>query len=191
MPLHAKIDHDVPVPDTDQAPELDLYEKTSAAASAVELLAQYGLEVDEPTREEMEAAGTLAGAYAADPGNTSLAATPARMARMTPPELLLTKEILQRFGHSVVENSVQIRHMVTNKLVNETENPDPRIRLRALELLGQITDVGLFAERTEVTVTHQTSDDLRTQLREKLLKLKDVTPAEDAEIVYDDEPKNA
>jgi hypothetical protein len=79
--------------------------------------------------------------------------------------------------------------MVTNKLIQETENPDPRIRLRALELLGKITDVGLFTERSEVTVTHQTSDDLRAKLREKLLKLKDVTPAapEEAEIIGDDD----
>lgn len=191
MPLHAKIDHDLPVPETDQAPDLDLYEKTSAAASAVDLLAQYGLEVDEPTQDEMEAAGMLVGAYAADPENTSLAATPARMARMTAPELLVVKDILQRFGHSVVTNAVQVRHMVTNKLIQETDNPDPRIRLRALELLGKITDVGLFTERTEVTVTHQTSDDLRAKLREKLQKMKDVTPAEEADVVYDAEFKNA
>lgn len=191
MPLHAKIDHDLPVPETDQAPDLDLYEKTSAAASAVDLLAQYGLEVDEPTQDEMEAAGMLVGAYAADPESTSLAATPARMSRMTAPELLVVKDILQRFGHSVVQNSIQVRHMVTNKLIQETDNPDPRIRLRALELLGKITDVGLFTERTEVTVTHQTSDDLRAKLREKLQKMKDVTPAEEADVVYDDEFKNA
>jgi hypothetical protein len=66
-----------------------------------------------------------------------------------------------------------------NKLVQETENPDPRIRIRALELLGKITDVGLFTERSEVTVTHRTTEDLRARLREKLSKLKDVTPAED------------
>jgi hypothetical protein len=49
--------------------------------------------------------------------------------------------------------------------------------------------VGLFTERSEVTVTHQTSDDLRAKLREKLLKLKDVTPAapEEAEIIGDDD----
>jgi hypothetical protein len=192
MPLHAKIDHDLPVPDTDQIPETDLFAKTSAAVQAAQLLAQYGLEVDIPTNEEMEGAGVLAAAYARDPEGTSLAATPARMAKMTPAELLLTKEIIQKFGHSVVDSAVQIRHTVTNKLIQETENPDPRIRLRALELLGKITDVGLFTERSEVTVTHQTSDDLRAKLREKLQKLKDVTPAapEEAEIIYDDEPKH-
>lgn len=188
MPLHAKVDHDVPIPETDQAPELDLFEKTSAAVSAANLLSQYGLEVDVPTQAEMEAAGMLAASYARDPETTSLAATPARLAKMTPAELIVTRDILQRFGHSVVDSAVQIRHTVTNKLINETENPDPRIRLRALELLGKITDVGLFTERSEVTVTHQTSDDLRSKLREKLLKLKDVTPTvEEAVVIGDDD----
>ena len=61
---------------------------------------------------------------------------------------------------------------MVNKLVNETENPDARIRIRALELLGRMTDVGLFTDRKEITVTHQNADDLREQLRQKLEVLK-------------------
>ena len=188
MPLHAKIDHDVPIPETDQVPEADLFAKTSAAVGAANLLSQYGLEIDVPTRSEMEGAGMLAAAYARDPEGTSAAATPARLANMTPAELAVARDILQRFGHSVVESSIQVRHMVMNKLIQETENPDPRIRMRALELLGKVTDVGLFTERSEVTVTHQTSDDLRAKLKSKLQKMKDVTPAvEEAEIIGDDD----
>ena len=41
--------------------------------------------------------------------------------------------------------------------------------------------MGLFAEKTEVTVTHQTTDDIRDRLRDKLTKLVDVTPDEDIE----------
>ena len=75
---------------------------------------------------------------------------------------------------------MQIRHLVTNKLLLETDNPDPRVRIRALELLGKISDVGLFAEKSEVTVTHQSTDDLREKLRMKLTKL--VNP-EDAVVI--------
>lgn len=185
MPLHAKIEHDMVPPKSDEVAELDLVEKARAAANAAAVLAEFGLDIDVPSNAEMEGAAALAAAYAQDPENTSLAATPARLARMTPAELLLTKDILDRFGHSVVNSAVQVRHMVTNKLIQETENPDPRIRLRALELLGKITDVGLFTDRSEVTVTHQTSDDLRSKLRDKLQRLKDVTPVEDAEVLDD------
>ena len=45
------------------------------------------------------------------------------------------------------------------------------MRLRALELLGKISDVGLFTDRTEVTITHQSTDDLRKKLRAKFDRL--------------------
>jgi hypothetical protein len=61
------------------------------------------------------------------------------------------------------------------------------VRIRALELLGKISDVGLFTEKTEVTITHRTTDELRESLRSKLAKL--VNPADEAEdaIIIDDE----
>ena len=43
--------------------------------------------------------------------------------------------------------------------------------MRALELLGKISDVALFAEKSEVTITHQSTDDLRDKLKTKLEKL--------------------
>ena len=76
----------------------------------------------------------------------------------------------------MVKSATQVRHLVTNKLIEETENPDPRIRIRALELLGKVSDVGLFAEKSEVTITHQTSDDLKDKLREKLSRLVNPEP---------------
>lgn len=91
---------------------------------------------------------------------------------MTPASLVLVRGILDEFGTAVANNAAEIRHLVTNKLLTETENPDPRIRIRALELLGKISDVGLFAEKTEVTITHQSTDDLRKRLREKFDRLR-------------------
>jgi len=96
----------------------------------------------------------------------------------------LTSSIIDEFNHSVVESSKQLRNLVTNKLVIESENPDPRVRMRALELLGKISDVGLFTEKSEVTITHQTTDDLKEKLRGKLAKLVNPAPEiEDAVLV--------
>tara|TARA_R100000329_G_C7592605_1_gene210109 strand:+ start:163 stop:717 length:555 start_codon:yes stop_codon:yes gene_type:complete len=155
-------------------------------ARTAEDLALHGLELS-PNREDEEVAATLAMAYAEDPEKTSKTVTHKRAAKLTPPSLVLTSTILQNFGHNVAESATQIRHMVTNKLIEETENPDPRVRIRALELLGKISDVGLFAEKTEVTITHQTTDDLKENLRAKLAKL--VNPVEEAEdaVVIDGE----
>ena len=156
----------------------DLAQKTAAAAKTVEYLHANGLEV-KANSEDRDLAAALAVSYAENPMKTSKAATPKRIAQLTPATLLLTDRILKDFGHSVVKSATQVRHLVTNKLIEETENPDPRIRIRALELLGKISDVGLFAEKSEVTITHQTSDDLKEKLREKLSRL--VNPADEIE----------
>ena len=170
-------------------PSVDLKDRMESAANTAKELSKHGLEV-EPTKEDKDVAAKLVVAYADNPVKTSKKVTPKRVAALTPASLILTNSILQEFGRSVVESSVQIRHLVTNKLLLETDNPDPRVRIRALELLGKISDVGLFAEKSEVTITHQSTDDLREKLRSKLAKL--VNPEEEIEnaVIIDGEPVN-
>ena len=91
-----------------------------------------------------------------------------------------TGAILKEFGQLVATRAAEIRNTVVNKLILETENPDARVRIRALENLGKMTEVGLFTERKEITVTHQNADELRAKLREKLEDLK-----QNAEGVYE------
>jgi len=166
------------VPYSDDVPYVDLRERAEAACNTAEILAEHGLDV-EPTPEDEQLAAKLAVAYADNPEKTSKTVTNKRAAQLPPASLIVVRNILSEFSHSIVESSVQIRHLVTNKLIEETENPDPRVRIRALELLGKISDVGLFSEKTEVTITHQTTDELREKLRSKLAKL--VNPDEDDE----------
>ncbi len=139
---------------------------------------EHGLKLD-PSKEDKDVAAKLSLAYAKDPEKISKKVTAKKAATLTPASLLMTNSILQEFGQSVADSAVQIRHMVTNKLVLETDNPDPRVRIRALELLGKISDVGLFAEKSEVTITHQSTKDLKDKLRSKLAKL--VNPEEETE----------
>ena len=168
-------------------PSIDLKDRMESAANTAKELGEHGLNV-EPTKEDKDVAAKLAVAYADNPEKTSKKATPKKVATLTPASLILTDSILQEFGRSVVESSGQIRHLVTNKLLLETDNPDPRVRIRALELLGKISDVGLFAEKSEVTITHQSTDDIKEKLRSKLAKL--VNPPQEIEdaIEIDGEP---
>tara|TARA_R110000737_G_scaffold122478_1_gene154418 strand:+ start:34 stop:642 length:609 start_codon:yes stop_codon:yes gene_type:complete len=174
------------VPLSEPARKLDLKERTAAASNTALDLAEYGLDLL-PNKEDKDVASKLASSYAADPGKTSKTASSVRMSTLTPASIVLTDKILTEFGRSVVENSMQIRHLVTNKLLLETENPDPRTRIRALELLGKISDVGLFAEKSEITVTHQSTDDLKAKLRTKLEKLVNPMLTTDQEVVLDGE----
>jgi len=172
------LEPEIGVPYSDKVPYLDLRARAEAACNTATMLAEHGLDVN-PTAEDEDTAAKLALAYADNPDKTSRRVTDKRAAKLPPPALVATHGILTQFGHSVVESAVQVRHLVTNKLIEETENPDPRVRIRALELLGKISDVGLFTEKTEVTITHKTTDELRESLRSKLTRI--VNPAEEVE----------
>ena len=176
MTIQVEPELGVPVPA--KKTRMDAKKRIAAAAATAEELEQYGLDL-EPNKEDQDIAAKITVAYADDPEKTSKQVTESRTAELTPASLVLTNNILKEFGQSVVQSATHVRHLVTNKLLLETENPDAKVRLRALELLGKISDVGLFAEKTEVTVTHQTSDELKQKLRQKLKKLeKLVNPAE-------------
>lgn len=167
---------EVGIPLSDNVPYMDLRVRAEAACNTAVLLSEHGLDIT-PNKEDKDVAAGIAAEYAENPASTSKKVSVARTAKMTPASLILTNNILQEFGQSVAESATQIRHLVTNKLLLESENPDPRVRIRALELLGKISDVSLFAEKSEVTITHQSTDDLRAKLRQKLEKL--VNPPEE------------
>lgn len=137
------IEPEIGVPYVASEPYMDLKVRAEAACNTAQELSAHGLEV-EPNKEDQDIAAKLAMAYAEDPDNASKKVTNKRAASLTPASLVLTNNILQEFGQSVVQSALQVRHMVTNKLILETDNPDPRVRIRALELLGKISDVGIF-----------------------------------------------
>ena len=166
---------DLAVPFDPDEPYMDLRERAEAACNTVAQLKAFGLDTT-PSQEDRETSVKLANAYARDPEKVSKAATSNRTSKMTPASLMMVSGILREFGTKVANNAVQIRIVVTNKLLEETENPDPKVRLKALELLGKISDVGLFSDKTEVTITHQTSDELRDNLRTKLEKMINPAP---------------
>lgn len=173
----------VPLP---ESPDYyDLKKKADAACKTAELLEKESKgeigKFDDLNSLEQEIVATLGETYAVDPEAASKALTDQRMSQMTPASMRHVSAILNEFGNLVVNNSVEIRNLVTNKLLIESENEDPKVRLRAIELLGKISDVGLFSEKHEHTVTHRTSDELRESLRAKLSKFSSDEDTVDAE----------
>jgi hypothetical protein len=163
---------------------LDLRERAEAACNTVRLLEGHGLDAT-PDETDDTVASILATTYAEDPEATSKKVGNANMRTLTPASIVQTNNILKEFSHIVATSAAEIRNLVTNKLILETENADPRIRMRALELLGKISDVGLFADRKEVTITHQNTTELQEKLRTKLERLKNLKL--NAEGVYEAE----
>jgi len=184
MTLHIEPQADMALPDNRTPPNWEM--RTAAAAETIRMLAEHGLDVN-VTSTDRDTAAQLLLAHAEDPELVKKKATPVRTAKLTPATLLATDKLLKDFGHSVVDSAAQVRHYVTNKLIDESDNPDARIRIRALELLGKISDVGLFADKTEVTVTHQSTDDIKERLRGKLTKLMPVHHDVEDAVVLDGE----
>ena len=149
---------------------LDLRERAEAACRSALLLEQHGLDTT-PSAEDREVAAKLTAAYAEDPTRASKLTNNVRAAQLTPASLVAISSYIGEYGRAVVNHAVEIRHLVTNRLLEESQHPDARIRIRALELLGKHSDVGLFSEKQEVTITHQTTDELKERLRSKLQRL--------------------
>jgi hypothetical protein len=98
--------------------------------------------------------------------------------------------MLNEYNNQFVADAAQMRLVVTNKLLDLASCGDPRIEIKATEMLGKISDVGLFSEKTEITVTYNKVADLDEAIKDKIRKMMrlhavDVTPVEiDAEAVF-------
>lgn len=71
---------------------------------------------------------------------------------------------------SKIMSAHQIREHVLTGLIRESADvtSPSASRIRALELLGKVAEVGMFITRSEVTHTHADPDDMRKQLVNKL-----------------------
>lgn len=98
--------------------------------------------------------------------------------------------MLTAYDWEFVNQAKELRGMAVAKLVEETEHPDARIRLRAIELLGKVTEVALFTERLEVKKTDLSDTELDAKIKEKLARLTgvvDIKPEDVEEKPQDDE----
>ena len=177
MQLHVEPDLSIPFPD-DNPVLANFIEKAQAACNTAELL-----ELDmEPTEQDLSTAEKAVYAVAE---NEEKANKKLVKHDQKPDVYKRVKSILDEYSLRVVDNAMQIRLLVTNKLILDSDSPDDRTRLRALEMLGKITDVGLFTEKSEVTITHRSTEDLVSSIRSKLHRLMhpdDVTDVKAVEV---------
>lgn len=156
------LDSDVPL---DKQPPSSVREDIHAAATTADFLEALGdpEASEEITEEDANRARDL----------FESARTPTQYEKQLPGVMRKLDAILTEYDHLIINDAQQVRTYVTNRLLEESNDDDPKIRMRALELLGKITDVGLFSERQEVTVKHQSTEELEDLLRNKLTKLID------------------
>lgn len=94
-----------------------------------------------------------------------------------PPAVKKLVGMLTAYDWAFVEQAKEIRGMAVAKILEETDHPDARIRLKALEMLGRVTEVGLFTDRIEVKKTELSDSELDNKIKEKLLAIQNTIEA--------------
>ena len=159
-----------PLPDDFESEEpTTLDKRVKVAANTIKFLVDTGAEIPVSTSEKKEAEEIFKDFTNPDVTPPLNAAT--NKALSVPATVQHLYAMLSDYDHQVVQEAVQLRRFVTNKLIEDAGLSDPRHRLKALELLGKISDVGLFSEKTEITVKNLSQEDLQTQIKSKLYKI--------------------
>jgi hypothetical protein len=163
-------DHPVPFDTTDEKTATYLDEITVAANTAeVQVALGAPLEVDPDNLERekalIEAATKRKKSGALKNVNTAFAAG----------------AFLRTYGQQAALDVATARSAITNKLMEIANCGDPRYELKALELLGKHSDIGLFTERSEITINYKDPQDLENAIKERIKRLlnadvTDVTP---------------
>ena len=78
---------------------------------------------------------------------------------------------LKTYGQSLAFDAAQARSAITSKLMEIANCGDTKFELRALELLGKHSDIGLFTERSEITINYNTPEALENAIRERVKRL--------------------
>lgn len=165
----------------------------NAQVNTTKWLEKLGVEDDQKILQEAEAKAART-VFAALANNTPPADTKTQLTLLKTPESvrhLVT--LLSAYDWEFVEQAKQMRGMAVAKIIEETNHPDARIRLKAIEMLGRVTEVALFTDRLEVKKTDLTDAEIDQKLQDKLDKLLnvidvDITVGETTADITDVEP---
>lgn len=157
MPLVITPEVGIPLPINTTPEEIeDFREKARALCNTVQELIKNGAEVEITEDDEYEARQLFA------------ETKPLKPKKVTPGAVLKLEALLSTYDHELLNAATRLRTFVTNRLLEETEGEKAGDRLRALELLGKIAEVGLFAEKLNVEVTYKNAKDVESEILKRL-----------------------
>lgn len=172
-------EHKLPYDDRDEQPK-DFAEALQVAATTAEVKTALGA-VPEATKESVRATENLAKAIQAQ--NIKALSQPATA--------LAANAFLKEYAKSLAYSVADIRLALLNKLLEIADCGVKQYELRAIELLGKHSDIGLFTERSEVTISYKDPIELEEAIKERVKRLvghqqkvgldMDLTTAVDAE----------
>lgn len=87
------------------------------------------------------------------------------------PAALGAAAFLRAYGQGRALDVDQVRTALTNKLMEIADCGDIKFELKAIELLGKHSDIGLFTERSEINVNYNSSESLENAIKDRIKRL--------------------
>jgi len=87
------------------------------------------------------------------------------------PAALGASAFLKAYGQSRAFDVDEIRAALTNKLLEIADCGETKLELRAIELLGKHSDIGLFTERSEININYTSPESLESAIKERVKRL--------------------
>ena len=157
---------DVPPPTNSYPEQGETHEeRIRIAGNTALLLSELGMDEDISEEEEDLAAQMMAALKPAEHKKSAPTKAETKSLQRTGVALKLGA-YLSEYEKQVVEDKVQVRTIVVNRLMEISQDEDNKVALKALELLGKASD--LFTERSEITITHKTSDELKAAIKQRI-----------------------
>lgn len=176
IPVEPTAEYPIPYSLDDEQPKTHR-DSVSVAANTVDLIEELGGNIDFSNEDLSRAQKLLTGT---DKPNTPRHVTSSSEAKAA-------HTLIKKFDFTAFQDALQARNFITNKLITLADCGDPKLELKALELLGKHSDIGLFTERSEITITHTTSEALENSIKERIKRLLnsdvvDVAPLDDLDL---------
>ena len=87
--------------------------------------------------------------------------------------------MLTAYDWEFVERAKELRGYTVAKILEDTAHPTASVRLKALALLGKVTEVGLFTEKIEIKKAELSDAELDARIKEKLGKMAKIVEITD------------
>lgn len=78
---------------------------------------------------------------------------------------------LKTYGAQLAMDAATARAAITNKLFEIANCGDAKLELKALELLGKHSDIGIFTTRSEITINYKNPEELENAIKERVKRL--------------------
>lgn len=164
-------------------------ELLDAQTATADWLDDLGVESDETVNAQVETTNARDAFKAAATAQPPEAQKAQLMQLKTPAAVRHLTGMLTAYDWEFVEQAKELRGYAVAKILEEVENPNANIRLKALGLLGKVTEIGLFTEKIEVKQAESTDAEIEQRIKDKLNRFMGVVDVIDVTTEEPDEPE--